>query len=73
MIVSAGCLKNFVGRLRARTNTRLRIQPLMPTSDTRIDLIQLIIGVFASIVLVEVMYLLVLIWHLAIAAIGLYY
>ncbi len=53
-----------------RSHSRSRVQLLMPILGTCIAVVQLIIGVIGSIVLVEVAYLLVLTWHLAIAGMG---
>jgi len=53
-----------------RSNSRSFIQLVMPILGSCIAVGQLIIGIIGSIVAVEVVYLLVLIWHLAIAGMG---
>jgi hypothetical protein len=59
----------FVLRTRS-SKARSRLQKLTPLIGFGMALSQLIIGTLGSIVLVEVVYLFVLVWHLAIAGMG---
>lgn len=52
------------------TNAPSRIQKTAPIIGLLIATTQLIVGVYANIILVEVVYLFVLLWHLAIAGMG---
>ena len=53
-----------------RVSARSRLQRLAPTIGFGIAVAQIALGFFGSISLVEVAYLLVLVWHLAIAGMG---
>ena len=47
-----------------------RLQRIAPAAGVSISVVQVSLGFFGSITLVEVAYLLVLVWHLAIAGMG---
>jgi len=61
---------SFFALKTRNTGARSIIQKLAPMIGIIISVSQLVIGVLASIITVEVVYMFVLLWHLAIAGMG---